>query len=77
MRQRPPPLLPVTSPASRSYPALDARQGAGAQPLAALMAATNSLGEQLSEGQREDLMGELPKAMTKSSMLLQPLAREA
>jgi hypothetical protein len=41
------------------------------------MAATNSLGEQLSEGQREDLMGELPKAMTKSSMLLQPLAREA
>ncbi|EFN60042.1 expressed protein [Chlorella variabilis] len=49
----------------QSYPGLDARLGPGAKPLEALVGDTNRLGE------------ELGKAMTKTSMLLVPLAQEA
>lgn len=41
------------------------------------MAAANALGEALSGNQQEVLMQELGKAMTKTSMLLVPLARRA
>ncbi|KAI3429555.1 hypothetical protein D9Q98_005643 [Chlorella vulgaris] len=60
-----------------SYPVLDARLGEGAKPLEAFVSATNSLGAAMDEDQREGLMEELGKAMTKTSMLLMPLAREA
>ncbi len=63
--------------ACRAYPALDAREGAGADPLQALFAAVDRLGSLLGEDQREELMGELARAMGKSSSLLGPLAREA
>ncbi len=56
---------------------LDARLGEGAKPLEAFVSATNSLGAAMDEDQREGLMEELGKAMTKTSMLLMPLAREA
>lgn len=57
----------------REYPCLPE----GVEPLDRLVANTNELGRLLSAGQQEALMQELAKAMTKGSMLLVPLAREA
>ncbi|PRW60809.1 heme oxygenase [Chlorella sorokiniana] len=57
----------------RDYPLMPE----GARPLERFVAAANSLGELLNAEQQEALMQELPKAMTKTSTLLVPLAREA
>ena len=55
----------------RSYP-----QEAGRNPVVCLMGAVNAAGEQLSLEQREVLLGELPEAFLKSSVLLRCLAYE-
>lgn len=72
------PCLPVCLSIPRLFPHRDyPRLPEGAKPLEGFVAAANSLGGKLSGDQQEGLMGELGKAMTKSSLLLVPLAREA